>query len=103
MGTLHEYAADKEESLLEIAKLVPIKFRDLFLKIRKNIGSMVSLEATEQHAVTITDGDEEKSPTPKKRIHHRNGTKKVMKSHGAALPYNPIDKGKWISPYKTIS
>lgn len=45
MTALDVFVADKEESSVKIAKPVPLKTRDPFLRIIKKIGPMVSLKA----------------------------------------------------------
>lgn len=61
--SLDQFVAGKEESLLELVMLVPIKAKDPFLWIKKKIGPALSLEACSNLPWPLLVG---KSPQPLK-------------------------------------
>lgn len=52
-GGLDVFMEDQEESSLKIAEPTPIKAMNFFLRIRKKIRTIVSLEAAKKTALTI--------------------------------------------------
>lgn len=71
---------DKEESSLEIINPTPIKGNDPFLRIRKKIGSVVSLEVPNQTKLAVTGNSEEVAPALKKRAQFQKGKGKGVKT-----------------------
>lgn len=86
---------------MEIAEHVPVKANDLFLRIWKNIGLMVSLEIAKQIVLTIVDNDEEKAQAPKKRDSSQKGEGKGVKTSRWLLFVPPNIKNKG-NPYTEL-
>lgn len=83
------FMVDNKESTLEIVEPVPIKARDLFLRIKKKIGPLVSLESAKQTVLPSRAVVMKEKPNPQEEgSPPRNGREKALRRQ--AQHYYPV-------------